>query len=469
MLANIIMSAVFFSVALIIYLVMRNEAKPKKNLILGVTLPYNARQSEQVGAVVSSFLRRETLIFIVLVLLLLPPLILNRYSVMMMWLFVWIIFALALPGIPFVRANKKLKALKSENGWYSAAAGVTLVDTKLASAPKKPLSVWWFVPAAVITLVPVIHSIIALRDRDEFWPLMSVYLSFFALAAVSWFLYRVVFRQKAEVVDGNTAQNAALTQVRRYNWGKSWILIVWLTAVFDIIFWLTGFDSAAVILLTVAYTILLMAFVLQTEFKTRKMQYKLTEQSGKTVYTDDDDKWLLGMLYYNPNDTHIMVNKRTGIGTTMNMAKAPGKILMVFVVLVLLSMPLIGLWLMREESTPVSLTVDGTQLVAVHTGKVYTLDIAEMGDAYLLDKLPSGVRTNGTAMETVLKGNFRYDGLGDCRVCLNPQAPPFLVIETADHTYILGSASSDGTHAVYRELLQAGVPADTPQQPPASS
>jgi uncharacterized membrane protein len=458
MFINIFMSAVFFSVALIIYLVMRNEAKPKKNLILGVTLPYDARQDESVGAVVRGFLLLEIVIFIFLVLLLVPPIILNSYSVMMMWLFVWMIFALVLPGIPFVCANKKLKALKSENGWYSAAAGVTLVDTKLASAPKKPLSVLWFVPAAAITLVPVIHSIIALRGHDEFWPLMSVYLSFFALAAVSWFLYKVVFRQKAEVVDGNTAQNAMLTQIRRYNWGKSWILIIWLTAVFDIVFWLSGFDSAAVLLLTVAYTVLLMAFVLHTEFKTRRMQQKLTQESGRAVYTDDDDKWLFGMFYNNPNDEHLMVNKRTGIGMTMNMAKAPAKILMGFVVLVLLSMPLIGLFIMHEGSTPVGLTFDGTQLAAHHTGKVYDLDISDIESAYLLDALPSGgVRTNGTAMETVLKGNFRYDGLGDCRVCLNPQVPPFIVVETAETMYIFGSNDAGETHSVYKALLNLGV------------
>ncbi len=254
---------------------------------------------------------------------------------------------------------------------------------KLAVAPKKPLSVWWFVPAAVLTLVPVVHTVLTLGGRDEFWPLMSVYLSFFALAAVSWFLYRIIFRQRAEVVDGNTAQNAALTQIRRYNWGKSWILIVWLTAVFDIVFWLTGFDSAAVLLLTVAYTVLLLAFAMQTEFKTRKMQQKLTAESGRAVYTDDDDKWLFGMFYNNPNDEHLMVNKRTGIGMTMNMAKAPAKILMGFVVLVLLSMPLIGLFIMHEGSTPVGLALDGTQLLALHTGTVYALDISDIESAYL--------------------------------------------------------------------------------------
>lgn len=38
------------------------------------------------------------------------------------------------------------------------------------------------------------------------------------------------------------------------------------------------------------------------------------------LYKDDDDKWILGGLYYNKNDPAWMVEKRTGIGWTVNFA-----------------------------------------------------------------------------------------------------------------------------------------------------
>jgi uncharacterized membrane protein len=397
-------------------------------------------------------------VFAGLALLLIPELILNGDSVMILWLSGWLILTIALPGVPFIFANKKLKALKSLNGWYGESTGVALVDMKLAAAPKKTISVWWFVPTIVISIIPVIHTLVTLRGRDEFWPLLSVYLSFFVMTAVFYFLYRVIFRQKAEVVDENTSMNAALTQIRRYNWGKSWILIAWLTAVFDISFWLLGFNPAAVIVLTVAYSAVLLVFVMLAEFKTRKMQQKLTSESGRAVYTDDDDWWLFGMFYNNPNDSHIMINSRTGMGMTMNLARAPGKLMIVFTALLLLCMPAVGLWMMHAESTPVSLTLNGTQLAAAHTGTVYTLDIGDITSAELLDKLPTGgVRTNGTAFETVLKGNWRFDGIGSCRLCLNPRVPPFLVVKTAEHAYILGSNDAEETRAVYQALAGRGL------------
>lgn len=464
MIINIVLFVCFFPVALILYFVMRNEAKPKKNLILGVTLPHDARQDPSVQAVVKNFLVQQTIILAGLILLLVPQFLMNRVSVTMLWIFIWMIAAILLPGIPYITANKKLKALKASNNWYGESTGVTLIDTKLAVTRKKPISVWWFISAVVVSLLPVIHTIVTLRGHDEFWPMLIVYLSFFALCAASWFLYKTIFRQRAEVVDGNTAVSAALTQIRRYNWGKTWILITWLTAIFVIAFWLAGFNSAAFIILTVAYTTVLLAFVMQAEFKTRKMQQKLTAESGKDVYTDDDDKWLFGMFYNNTNDEHNFVSKRTGIGLTMNLAKAPGKILIVFTVLILLSMPGIGIWLMQEESAAVSLSVTGTQLTASHTGTVYDLDIGSITVARMIDVLPSGgIRTNGTAMSTVLKGNFRYDGIGSCRLCLNPQVPPFLVVDTAgDGIYIFGSHDSGETRAIFEKLQSAGVPTGSP-------
>jgi hypothetical protein len=457
MLIKIIFLVCFLPISLILYFVLRNESKPKKNLILGVTLSFDARQDAAVQAIISKFLMQQNIILAVLILLILASFILNQDSAIMLWDFIWIILAVILPNIPFITANKKLKVLKQKNNWFGESTGVALVDVGLAAAPKKTLSVWIFIPTIVITLIPVVHTVITRQGLDEFWPLLIVYLTFAVLSVGFYFMYRIIFHQKAEVIGENAAVNASLTQMRRYNWGKSWIIIAWLTAVFDFIFWLTGFNTAAILILTVSYSVVLLILVMRVEFKTRKMQQKLSESSGKAVYTDDDDKWLLGMFYNNPNDSHYLINKRTGVGTTMNLAKAPGKILIVFTVLIFLSMPCIGIWMMREESASVNLEVTDTQLIASHTGTVYKLNLADVRSVGLLEKLPSGTRTNGTAMDTVLKGSFRFDGIGSCRVCLDPQVPPFLVIAAADHTYIFGSADKGKTLSVYQTLLNRHV------------
>ena len=466
MIMKIVLFLCMAPVPLILYFVLRNEAKPKKNMILGVTLPKDARTDPRVLAVVRRFLTWQTILLIAIFLLVLPPFLLASESVAMLWYFSWMLVAIILPNIPFVRANRQLGVLKQENGGFGESTGLTLVDTKLALAPKKPWSVWLFLPSMVLSLAPVVSTVLTVRGRDEFVPLLFIYLSFFLISVLLYILYRIVFRQRGEVVDENTTVNAALTQVRRYNWSKSCMAIAWLTSLLGLALWLAGPKLYVILAATLGYTLLLLGFILRAEFKTRRVQQKLTEDSGKAVYTDDDAHWPLGMFYYNPDDSRTLVTKRTGIGTTMNMAKAPAKVLAVFVVLMLLSMPLVGVWMMHEENAPVRLEMAGPKISAMHTGTVYTLDTSEIQSAYLLEKLPvDGVRTNGTAMSTVLEGSFRYEGIGDCRLCLDPRTPPFLVIRTAERTYIFGSGHMDETMNVFNQLQSLGLTAMAPASP----
>lgn len=274
-----------------------------------------------------------------------------------------------------------------------------------------------------------------------------------------YFLYRILFHQKAEVVDDNTSINAALTQVRRFNWGKCWLLVTWLTGVFSLVVWMFPENGLAILIAAVAYSAATIVFVLSAEFKTRRLQQKLTEGSGRSVYTDDDEHWIFGMLYNNPNDRHFIVNRRTGIGTTINLAGPGGKILMLISLLIILAMPFFGLWMMREEFTPVTLTVSGTAVIAGHDLTVYDISFSDIRSTYLLNELPDGTRLMGTGMDTVLKGRFRFDGIGPCTVCLDPRTPPFIVIVTADDTYILGASDTVQTEAVVRTLTARAITA----------
>ena len=74
----------------------------------------------------------------------------------------------------------------------------------------------------------------------------------------------------------------------------------------------------------------------------------------------------------------------------------------------------------------------------------------------LLETLPEMSKRNGTGMETVKKGDFyssTYER--DFEVCLNPQKPPFLMIETKEGTgYLLGGDDSSQTREIYRILVE---------------
>ena len=118
---------------------------------------------------------------------------------------------------------------------------------------------------------------------------------------------------------------------------------------------------------TVALTIVFTAAAIWQEFRLRAIQSRLTSGSGQTFYVDEDDKWIWGMFYYNPNDTNLMVNARVGINTTVNMARKPGKFIMGFSALMLLLMPLFGVWILVEEQMPVMLAIQGVVVEVLHS------------------------------------------------------------------------------------------------------
>jgi uncharacterized membrane protein len=64
-----------------------------------------------------------------------------------------------------------------------------------------------------------------------------------------------------------------------------------------------------------------------------------SQADNRRINRDDDRHWKLGQFYYNPNDPAIWVEKRFGIGWTVNFAHPLGwgSLLGVLVIILLLS------------------------------------------------------------------------------------------------------------------------------------
>ena len=68
----------------------------------------------------------------------------------------------------------------------------------------------------------------------------------------------------------------------------------------------------------------------------QKAVEKRYERDTDLELQDDDDNWILGMFYYNPNDTRLNVEKRFGYGGTVNIAHPAGKVIMIIIAILLI-------------------------------------------------------------------------------------------------------------------------------------
>lgn len=69
------------------------------------------------------------------------------------------------------------------------------------------------------------------------------------------------------------------------------------------------------------FSVLMMAVILLIYFRFVRAK----RPKGKIL--DDDARWILGMFYYNPSDPSVFVEKRSGIGYTLNFARPAGWVL----------------------------------------------------------------------------------------------------------------------------------------------
>lgn len=244
----------------LMYVLLRNEAKWKKNIVVGATLPYEARQDPEVEEVLRRYRRQLGWSCLAMLALVVPCLFVLRFSVQFIVWFFWIILAMILPQIPFVLTNKALRRIKEERGWHKRSSARTVSDLTAAAIPMKWLSPWWFLPPLALSLVPLA------LDR-ELWALWLVDA---ALVVLCYAGYRWLFRLRAEVVDENTELTVALTRLRRYNWGKTWLWIAWATGFFNLGLCLTLEWFWGAMAVTLIYGVVVVVAAIGIEFRVRR-------------------------------------------------------------------------------------------------------------------------------------------------------------------------------------------------------
>ena len=422
------------------YFLMRDEMKFKKNIAVGVTFPYEARSNPDVVRRLEQYKRDLKRVFLLMLVIAAPCMLIRDMGAAFFAWGTWILMMVVLPNIPYAVCNRELKEIKQANGWNRQPRDILWVDTG-AIKTDKWLSTWLFVPAVLLSLLPLGW------DRELF----VVYIIDAVSAFGCWMGYRYLYRNRAEVVDGDQTVSQALGRVRRRNWGKVWLYCAYCMALLNLSVWLMIKSAFVGMMLILMIGVLLMYAAVRIEFSTRRVQEKLTAESGKEWYADEDDKWIWGLFYYNPNDSRIMINNRVGVNSTFNLARPAGKVFAFIIVLMLLSIPCMGFMLDGIGNKPLDLQINDSFITASYGNSTYEIEIGMIDEAAVLEELPQGLRRiGGTGADNLLKGRFSASELGNLTLCLDPQCPPFLLVKTTDgRQFLFGAREPNAVERVF--------------------
>ena len=148
-----------------------------------------------------------------------------------------------------------------------------------------------------------------------------------------------------------------------------------------------------------------------------------------------------------------MVDKRVGLGTTVNMATPLGKISSLISVIALLSLPIVCIWIIMEEFTPIQLSIKDNTLCSQQIFEDYSIDVDDIENVTLVEELPRMSKSNGSAMDNLLKGKFHVRNQGTYQVFLNPQNKYFISFSADGVNYYMSGFDDEETMKVYKQLI----------------
>ena len=377
---------------------------------------------------------------------------------------VWVCFiyaALIIDMVPYVIGHSQMMSLKRELG-LTKEKGVSYVD--LTNAGKiHALKMSSVLVPNILGLLEVI--VVFLADIGVF--AVSVYKpagflgtfiigTFWLMGILITVFGYIMDNLKSEVISHDSDVNANYNRAKKMNRANLFLAFLWLNVIYTVVtggLFLFRYTDMSIMITMTAYMILIMVGTAVFVFLDKKIEARYHKEMEIT--SDDDEYWILGMIYYNPNDKRLNVEKRVGVGGTINLAHPAGKVIGLILILSLVFTVMSVVWMGMVEATPIKLTAEDGKLICHQLRDEYVIPLEEIESIEYGDDISSlrVVRTSGVGMENLLKGNFSVDDINGCKLFLNPLGKEYIKIVTKSGTqYYVSGSSAEETRAVYNKL-----------------
>lgn len=453
---KIILMICIYPVLFILHFALKYQADSSaraRRIYFGVKLTAEQAAAPEVRKVSDDYNRLLGILLAVFAVLPLPALFIPWFSVYFTFQMLWMFAVIAGYLLAFVSANGKLKQIKREKGWRREEERYLAVELKSAGMIRKVNFRQFALPILVSAAAPAgsFAGLFGERLRD-----MSVAIGSFACCTVLFYAAAVwMDRLPVRVISTESEINVNYARAQKQLWKNFWQRGAWLNALYTVCMipafgragGLWGIFLPASVLYLAAQLILLVRLL-----KKKKDLDVLYAGHMDMEPGDDDDKWAGGMFYYNPRDRHTFVQSRDGSGSTCNLARPGGKILMVFCGMCVLLALFSCVWVMLTEFTPIRLEVREERLIASQLKQDYAIPLVSVQEPALLKELPSFSKVSGTGMDTLLRGTFRVPEEGRCQLFLNPQNTVFIRFEYGGTTYYMSGGNDEETLEAWNAL-----------------
>lgn len=426
----------------------------RRRMLLGVTVPRDKLQDPVVQSLIDRY-RKQKKRFTVSGLILSFPILLfetfawiysyfNVYLVVFfLWLY-WMIF----------QGNRKMKAIKKEQGWQVGEKQAVYVDTNLSvkDLSHKQPNMLWLLPALILCFEPLlsIHPMLVSAG----WIMAGTSLFLWILAVI---VFVKLKRTPPKVYTGDTKVDQRINDTWKARWMTLTLILTYYFLLFNSLIHrlITGSGGETglgfMIIILAGSTLPLVPLLIM-----HRMRVKLVEDLRKNrtlLEVDEDDYWIGGMIYYNPNVKKTFVSTRIGIGSSINLGTTAGKWLLGITVLLTIGLVL-GSWayVIAEEFVDPKILWDEEKLYIQALGYQDQIRYEEIVEISTMEELGKRTKTNGTGTADYARGNFHVQGYGKSRVYVFHDTPIIIAIDLEDLTVFYNEPTEEATRTILKEL-----------------
>lgn len=263
----------------------------------------------------------------------------------------------------YLRYHKLMKAMKDEENWHKQKQQKLAVDLEFRSRDVG-ISMYWYLIPIGFSVITLLLTLVFYSQMPAKWPMQydfsgnvtnwgtkSLKTALFNpilqiyMTGLFLFINKRVIESKQQLDSAKPEESLLRNQIFRQRWSVFNFLTGTLMVFLFGISQLSHFNLIhkyvlMTLVLIIVGVLIIGAIVLAFTTGQGGSRIKLGESKQTAVINrDEDDHWKLGIFYYNPDDPAVWIDKRFGIGWTINFARPIGwiSIIVILVPLILIS------------------------------------------------------------------------------------------------------------------------------------
>ncbi|MEN8698312.1 DUF1648 domain-containing protein [Bacillus infantis] len=260
--------------------------------------------------------------------------------------------------------HRRMKTLKQNNQWSADKSQLVVVDTAFRKQ-KLTYSNLWFILSFVIVLATVFLTFQNYQSMPEqiptqynfdgeaanwieksyrsvlIMPIMQIYLTLLFM-----FINTIIAKAKQQVSAKNPEESMYRNVIFRRRWSAYIIIIgtaVVLLLAFIQVSAIYPIDTQLLTIIPLLFTIGAVTGSIFLSITTgqggSRVKTAASGKNGDVIDRDDDRYWKLGMFYFNSNDPSLFLEKRFGVGWTINLARPSAWIIFIVIIGLAVGLP----------------------------------------------------------------------------------------------------------------------------------